>query len=147
MDKIHPLNFNPIILSYKEGNNFGRLLDMDFEIFGAGKLEYKLKINKSHLATPFASHGGLVSALMDSVLGICALSLVCEEGKIVSTIEMKLNFLAPVKLGDYLLGKANLLNKGNRIICIEGEILNQNEVLVAKGMGTFNAYPKEKAGY
>ena len=147
MDKIHPLNFNPIILAYKQGNNFGRLLDMDFEIFGPGKLEYKLTINKSHLATPFAAHGGLVSALMDSVLGICALSLVCEEGKIVSTIEMKLNFLAPVKLDDYLVGRAKLLNKGNRIICIEGEILNQNEVLVAKGMGTFNSYPKEKAGY
>lgn len=147
MDKIHPLNFNPIILAYNQGNNFGRLLDMDFEIFGPGKLEYKLKINKNYLATPFAVHGGLISALMDSVLGICALSLVCEEGKIVSTIEMKLNFLAPVKLDDYLVGKANLLNKGNRIICIEGEIFNQNDVLVAKGIGTFNSYPKEKAGY
>ncbi len=147
MYNIHPLNFNPIILSYNEGNNFGRLIDMDFEIFNPGKLEYKLKINKNHLATPFATHGGVVSALMDSILGVCALSLVCEEGKIVSTIEMKLNFLVPVKLNDYLVGKSNLLTKGNRIIITEGEIFNQNGILVAKGMGTYNSYPKEKAGY
>ena len=147
MDKIHPLNFNPIILSYKEGNNFGKLIDMDFEIFNPGELEYKIKINKNHLATPNAAHGGVVSSLMDSILGISALSLVCEEDKIVSTIEMKLNFLVPVKLDDCLLGKSKLLTKGNRIIITEGEIFNQNEVLVAKGMGTFNSYPKQKAGY
>jgi uncharacterized protein (TIGR00369 family) len=120
---------------------------MDFEIFSPGKLEYKIKINKNHLATPIAAHGGVISSLMDSILGICALSLVCEEEKIVSTIEMKLNFLVPVKLGDYLVGRSNLLTKGNRTIITEGEIFNQNGILVAKGMGTFNSYPKDKAGY
>jgi acyl-coenzyme A thioesterase PaaI-like protein len=60
---------------------------------------------------------------------------------------MKLNFLAPVRLGDQLTGTAIVLSKGNRIIVIEAEIKNQNGLLVAKGMGTFNAYPKEKAGY
>lgn len=147
MNIIHPLNFDPIILAYKEGNNFGRLIEMDFEIFGPGELEYKITIDEKHLATPFAAHGGVVSALMDSVLGICALSLVCEEGNIVSTVEMKLNFLAPVRPGDHLIGKSIVLSKGKRLIVTEAEIVNQKGVLVAKGMGTFNTYPKEKAGY
>jgi len=145
--KIHPLNFDPILLAYKEGNNFGRLLEMDFEIFGPGELSYSMTISEKHLATPFAAHGGVVSSLMDSVLGICALSLVCIDHKIVSTVEMKLNFLAPVRINDVLTGKSKVLTKGNRLIITEAEILNQNGVLVAKGMGTFNAYPKEKAGY
>ena len=147
MEKIHPLNFDPIILAYKKGNNFGRLIEMDFEIFNPGELEYKIKITEAHLATPYAAHGGVVSALMDSVLGISALSMVCVDDKIVSTVEMKLNFLAPVRLGDQLTGVAIVLSKGNRIVVTEAEIKNQNGLLVAKGMGTFNAYPKEKAGY
>ena len=144
---IHPLNFDPIILSYIEGNNFGRLLEMNFEIFDAGKLEYKITILEKHLATPSAAHGGVVSAVMDSVLGICALSLVCGDGYVVSTVEMKLNFLAPVRVHDQLIGKPFLLSKGKRLIVTEAEIVNQDGVIVAKGMGTFNAYPKERAGY
>jgi acyl-CoA thioesterase len=147
MEKIHPLNFDPIILAYKKGNNFGRLIEMEFELFNPGELEYKIKITEVHLATPYAAHGGVVSALMDSVLGISALSMVCTDDKIVSTVEMKLNFLAPVRLGDQLTGTAIVLSKGNRIVVTEAEIKNQNGLLVAKGMGTFNAYPKEKAGY
>ena len=147
MEKMHPLNFDPIILAYKKGNNFGRLIEMEFELFNPGELEYKIKITEAHLATPYSAHGGVVSALMDSVLGISALSMVCTDDKIVSTVEMKLNFLAPVRLGDQLTGTAIVLSKGNRIIVTEAEIKNQNGLLVAKGMGTFNAYPKEKAGY
>ncbi len=147
MEKIHPLNFDPIILAYKKGNNFGRLIEMEFELFNPGELEYKIKITEVHLATPYAAHGGVVSALMDSLLGISALSMVCTDDKIVSTVEMKLNFLAPVRLGDQLTGTAIVLSKGNRIVVTEAEIKNQNGLLVAKGMGTFNAYPKEKAGY
>jgi acyl-coenzyme A thioesterase PaaI-like protein len=58
-----------------------------------------------------------------------------------------LNFLAPVRLGDKLQGESFVLAKGKRLIVTEAEIRNQNNVLVAKGMGTFNVYPMEKAGY
>lgn len=147
MELIHPLNFDPIIVGYKKANNFGRLIDMDFDILGPGELEYKISISEKHLATPIAAHGGVLSTLMDSVLGICALSLFCTEGKIVSTVEMKISFLAPVFVNDKLIGRSKVLSKGKRLSVTEAEITNQNGVLVAKGMGTFNAYPKEKAGY
>jgi acyl-CoA thioesterase len=147
MELIHPLNFDPIIVGYKKANNFGRLIEMDFEILGPGELEYKISILEKHLATPIAAHGGVLATLMDSVLGISALSLFCTEGKIVSTVEMKISFLAPVFVNDQLIGRSKVLSKGKRLSVTEAEITNQNGVLVAKGMGTFNAYPKEKAGY
>lgn len=146
-EQIHPLNFDPIILAYKEGNNFGRLIEMDFVITAPGELVYTIQIDQKHLAVPFAAHGGVVASLMDSTLGICALSLVCTDGLIVSTVEMKLNFLAPVRPGDVLTGYSKLLSKGKKLVVTEADIINQNGVIVAKGMGTFNAYPKEKAGY
>jgi len=144
---LHPLNFDPIIIGYNKANNFGRLIEMDFEILGPGELEYKMIITEKHLATPIAAHGGVVSTLMDSVLGICALSLFCAEGKIVSTVEMKINFLAPVFANDRLIGRSKVLSKGKRLSVTEAEIMNQKGIVVAKGMGTFNAYPIEKAGY
>jgi uncharacterized protein (TIGR00369 family) len=143
----HPLNNDPIIQAYKKGNNFGRLLGMEFEITAPGKLIYAIAIDERHLAVPFAAHGGVVASLMDSTLGISALSLVCTEGMIVSTVEMKLNFLAPVRPGEKLRGTSMVLSQGKRIVVTEAEVRNQDHVLVAKGTGTFNAYPKEKAGY
>ena len=143
----HDLNQNSIIQGYVKGNNFGRLIGMDFEIVEAGVIEYHIQIEEKHLATPIASHGGVVASLMDSTTGISALSLVCEDGFIVSTVELKLNFLAPVFLGDKLIGKSSFLSRGKRLIVTEAEVLNQDGKLVAKGMGTFNVYPLKKAGY
>ena len=45
------------------------------------------------------------------------------------------------------MGEGKIDRKGNRIIIASGDIKAENRgVVVAKGMGTFNAYPKEKAG-
>ena len=143
----HPLNDNPIIQGYIEGNNFGRYINMDFEILNPGDIHYKIIIEDCHLATPIASHGGVIASVMDSTLGISALSLVCEEDQIVSTVNMNVNFLAPVRKGDVLNAFSRLLSKGKKLIVTEAEIYNQNDKIVAKGMGTFNIYPSHKAGY
>jgi len=49
-------------------------------------------------------------------------------------------------MGDCLDAHAKVIHSGNRIMVCEGTIVNQNGELVAKGIGTFNAYPVEKAG-
>ena len=141
------LNQHPIILAYIEHNAFGKLLDMHFSIAEIGVVNYQLKVTEKHLATPSSAHGGLISALLDATLGIGALSVVCNDEKVVSTVEMKVTFLSPAKLGDELIAKSVLLKAGKRLIFMEGDILNGKGVIVAKASGTFNAYPKEKAGY
>ena len=39
--------------------------------------------------------------------------------------------------------------KGNRLIIVSGDVfcVNRENSLIAKAMGTFNAYPAEKAGF
>ena len=144
---MNALNEHPLILHYIEMNRFGRLLGMDFSIQSPGNVEYKLNVKEEHLATPVSAHGGVISALLDATLGVGALSAVCEEEKVVSTIEMKVSFLRPVLLGDVLLATSEIIKKGNRILFAEATIRNQKDQIVAKASGTLNAYPKEKAGY
>lgn len=140
------LKNHPIIQKYIEFNNFGRTIGMDFTIESAGNVTYSMVITDIHLATPSTSHGGAIAGLMDAVLGVCGLSMVCMEGKIVSTVEMGMHFTKPARLNDHLIGRAQVVSKGNRIIIIEGKIYNQFEEVIARGSGTFNAYPKERAG-
>ena len=141
------LNKHPLVQLYIDHNNFGRILEMDFNIKGPGEISYSMPVTSLHLATPFAAHGGAISALMDATMGICALSKVLEEDKVVSTIELKISFVKPAFENDVLHASADVIKAGSRLIFVEGKIFNQNDELVAVGTGTFNAYPAAKAGF
>lgn len=141
------LNNDPLIIAYIDQNQFGRLLGMNFNIKESGIVEYHLKIQEKHLATPKAAHGGVVSALLDATVGVGALSTVCVENKVVATVEMKVTFFSPAYLNDDLTCTSELMKKGNRLIFMEGKVHNQEGKLIAKSSATLNAYSMEKAGY
>ncbi|KAB1064759.1 PaaI family thioesterase [Salibacter halophilus] len=136
-----------ILELYNKINKFGQDHDMKFEVPEPGKVIYRMKVQERHMATPVAIHGGMVAGMMDSVLGVAALSVSCERGRLVSTVEFKLNFLHPAHLGDELVGEGTVEEEGNRIIITSGVISAVNrDTVIAKGMGTFNSYPYEKSG-
>ena len=54
--------------------------------------------------------------------------------------------MKPAKLGATIIAKSEVISKGNRILVSEVKVYDGNQ-LIATGSGTFNAYPKEKAGY
>jgi uncharacterized protein (TIGR00369 family) len=138
-----------LVEQYISHNHFGETLGMEFKIIEPGLVHYFITIKSNHLATPKAAHGGVISALMDGLLGVTALSVSAPENKIISTVEFKINFLAPALLDDKLIGIGKVEQKGNRLIIVSGDIIcpERNNVVIAKAIGTFNAYPAEKAGY
>ena len=138
---------NPIVQGYIKSNNFGKLLEMNLEIIGPGEIIYKMPIKDNHLATPVAAHGGSICALMDASMGVCALSQVIRDMRVVSTIEMKISFVAPAIRGDVLTAKASLVKSGKSLLFVEGEIRNQEDKIIAIASGTFNSYPYQKVGF
>lgn len=141
------MQLNPLIVSYIEKNNFGRLLGMHFEINAPGEVVYSLQTNANHLATPLAIHGGCTAALLDATMGVGALSLVCESHKVVATLEMKVSFLKSILMDDELTAKSIVVKKGRSLIFMEAEVYNQKQQLVAKSSGTFTVMDAEKSGY
>ncbi|HAA01206.1 MAG TPA: hypothetical protein DEP18_08185 [Flavobacteriales bacterium] len=139
------MEMQQIIDEYIKANHFGRLLNMEFQIQEPGKIIYTLPSRKELLATETAMHGGALAAFMDAILGVAALSAVAGEGKRVATLELKISFLQAVPENDLLTGYGTVLKKGNRIVFSEGEIRNQNNEIIAKGSGTFTAYPIAKS--
>lgn len=139
---------HPLIKAYNDSNAFGKLLGMSFEILSPGAIIYSLTVKSEHLATPLAAHGGFTGALVDATLGVTALSAVCEKNQVVSTIEYKVNFLAPALLHDELEAHGKIIQQGRRILVVNCEVRAKNRnILVAQAMGTFNAYDATKAGY
>jgi uncharacterized protein (TIGR00369 family) len=134
-----------IIEAYKQSNVFGNNLGMVLKSADKNGVNYQMQINETHMATPLNAHGGVVASLMDGTLGVAALAHAVDRNHVVSTIEFKVNFIAPVLNGDILNAKGVVVHAGNRIIVCEGSISNQRDEIVAKGTGTFNSYPVEKA--
>jgi uncharacterized protein (TIGR00369 family) len=135
-----------ILEIYNQHNNFGRLLNMTYEVMETGKVAYHLKITSDLLATPIAAHGGAIAGFMDAIVGVAALSAVAPLNKVVSTIEFKINYVQPALLNDDLKGIGEILKQGNRILTVKGDIYNQKNELVATSLATLNAYPIEKSG-
>jgi uncharacterized protein (TIGR00369 family) len=138
------MNAEKILELYNEMNNFGRMMKMHFEVIRPGEIIYHLEITAEHLATREVAHGGALAGYMDAILGVAALSGIGDEGKLVSTVEFKITYLSPARKGDQLKGIGKVIKKGKRMVFAEGEIINQNNEVIAKGTGTFIAYPVEK---
>ena len=136
---------NTLLEIYNKVNTYGNVRNMEFTVIVPGHIKYTFPLNSNEESSPGVVHGGSVAGFMDAVMGVAALSLATEKGNLVSTVEFKLNFLAPVFSTDVLKGEGMVVFSGKRIYVTEGKIWNQDNVLVAMATGTFNAYPAEKS--
>ena len=81
-----------LIEQYIAQNNFGRTLGMDFKIIESGLVHYFITIKPEHLATPKAAHGGVISALMDGLLGVTAQSVSEKDNHIIQQLSLNSNY-------------------------------------------------------
>ncbi|MCO5260537.1 MAG: PaaI family thioesterase [Crocinitomicaceae bacterium] len=133
-----------IVELYKMSNEFGRTIDFEYDILPNGDVVNRITIDKKHLATPVAAHGGVLAALADSTLGVAALAESQKEGNLVSTVEFKINYLKPAFLGDVISGVSRVRKVGKKLIFVEADFVNQKDELIATASGTFNQYPFTK---
>ena len=134
-----------IIQKYINHNEFGRLLGLEFKIPELGECLYHFHVDSKFTSTPKVAHGGFIAALMDATMGVGALSLVCDEMKVVSTLEIKVSFLRPVKSQSEVFCRSNVVKKGKTIIFMSAELRDSDNNLYATGSGTFNCYDAVKA--
>lgn len=106
----------------------------------------RLPLDERHQGAPGIAHGGTITALMDSALGICAMKYAQEQGKVTSTVEMKVNFLKPAPLGATLVTSTKILSAGRSLIVVSGEaVIEGPATKVAFATGTFNLYNSQSS--
>ena len=133
---------------FKSINKYDLDNAMTFEIHSPGSITYKMTVQEKHLSSPNTAHGAAIAGFMDCVLGLCALSEAITHDNLTSTVEFKINFIRPVKLGEELTGSGKIIHKGKSLIISSGEIrISGSNELVAMGQGTFNLYPFAKKDF
>jgi len=133
---------------FKSINKYDLDNAMTFEIHSPGSITYKMTIQDKHLSSPNTAHGATIAGFMDCVLGLSALSEAITRDNLTSTVEFKINYIRPVKLGEELIGTGQVVHKGKSLMISQGEIrISGTNELVAMGQGTFNTYPFSKKDF
>jgi len=99
-----------------------------------GKSEIALPLGPHHLNSWDVAHGGVTMTLLDIALACAARSLAEPETGLV-TIEMKTNFMQPGTGSLRALGR--VLHRTTTMAYCEGEVLDEQDRLIAKALGTF----------
>ncbi len=141
---MHP-HLDELMEFFRSQNKFAQSMGHEFEINHDDKIIYRLKIKEMHLSSPGVAHGGALAGFMDSVLGLTTLYEAFKRNLICSTVEFKLNFIRPAKLGDTLMGVGKVEYWGNSLVVTSADVFDESTMeIVLKGQGTFNLYPLAK---
>jgi uncharacterized protein (TIGR00369 family) len=102
---------------------------------GASRLE--IILGKKHLQPFGIVHGGVYSTLVDAA-GFWACYSLLEPGLGLTTVEMKLNYLAPAK-GGRLIGLGRCIKQGRNLSLADANIEDAEGRLLAHGTVTLMA--------
>lgn len=78
--------------------------------------------------------GGMLAAMLDQTLSP-ALAMVLGPREFPPTIEIKVNFISPAKIGR-ILGTGRIVNVGRSICFLEGQLSDDRKNLLATAMAT-----------
>jgi acyl-CoA thioesterase len=101
---------------------------------GEGRCVWAMKVEDVHRNPYGVVHGGILFTLVDYAMG-GALTSVLESGQRCTTLEIKINYLAPATDGE-VRAEAWVVSKGGRIAVMEAKVTT-GETLLAVATGSF----------
>ena len=122
-------------MRFKPPGPLAELLGIRAETLGEGEARVGLTLSDDHLNPYGVVHGGVVYSLADTAMG-AALVTRLAPGERCTTLEIKINYLAPVTAGD-LTVDARLLQRTRRVGVLEARVRGAGDTLVALATGTF----------
>ncbi len=100
-----------------------------------------LTIRDDHLSPSGAVHGGVISGFLDFSCG-CAVFASLEQGQLCSTVELNVKYFKPLRSGDQILARAEVVSQGKSLCSVLAKVYKQDQadVTLAMATGTFNIY-------
>ncbi len=81
-------------------------------------------------------HGGMLGAQIDTAIGTAVFGALRGKGQVV-TIEYKVSFYRPGRLGDVLTARAEVMHLGRATAAGQAHVVDQNGNLVGHGTASF----------
>jgi uncharacterized protein (TIGR00369 family) len=121
---------------------FFTLLSMEIRSLGPGESHLEVGVQEKHFQPYGMVHGGVCASLVDASAFWAVYPLMAEDIGL-TTVELKLNYLAPVSEGR-LICKGKSIKAGNTICLAEASVEDDKGNLVAHGTSTMMIIPSLK---
>lgn len=103
----------------------------------AGRCELNLPLQDVHANAYGSLHGGVVASLVDTASGVAAWTM-ADRGERVSTVELKVNFIAGVSaMEGELKAVGAVIHRGRTTAVVEADVTDGAGRLIARSLGTF----------
>ncbi len=112
-----------------------RLLSMELREFDIGTSLLEIELQEKHLQPFGAVHGGVFSTIIDAAT-FWALYGEIDEQSGMTSVDLKLNYLAPAKAQGKLIAKGRRIKIGRTLGLGEAEVTNEEGKIVAHGAST-----------
>jgi uncharacterized protein (TIGR00369 family) len=110
------------------------LLSLEIVSLGAGSSVLRIDVQQKHLQPYGIVHGGVYSSMIDAACFWAGYTEI-EDGLAMTTVEMKVNYLAPAKDGVFM-AEGKVVKTGKTICLSEALISDQAGRLLAHGTAT-----------
>ncbi|RKQ35749.1 PaaI family thioesterase [Oceanobacillus halophilus] len=106
-----------------------------FEIvsFKEGSVKLKLPIRKYLLNANNTLHGGVHATMLDLIMGMTIRSATKTR---CTTVNLNVTYLSSTTEGT-IFATGKILKQGYKLVSVEGELVDEEGILLAKGVGTF----------
>jgi uncharacterized protein (TIGR00369 family) len=118
---------------------FHQWAGMDLLEVGDGEAELVMDLLPHHFNPQVIVHGGIISALADSAIGL-ALRSQLRSGMTHRTAQLDVHFLAKGE-GNRLIGRGRALHLGRQMGYGEGEVVDADGRVLARASATFIVLP------
>ena len=121
MDKFKQISIKPGFMKHNGGVLFKKISETEYQ--------FKSKINENHLNAAGITHGGYLSALIDSGAGTAAHR--AADNMPCVTISLDLKFIGSSKIGDEIIGYTKILKKTNTLVFLFCELKCNNKIITS----------------
>jgi uncharacterized protein (TIGR00369 family) len=113
-----------------------RLLGFEIEQISEGLVTFAFEPAEFHYNPLGTVHGGIVTTVLDSAMG-CAVQSRLRAGLTYTTLELKVNFLRPVRVTTgRVRGEGKLVHLGGRVATAEAHLVDESGALYAHATST-----------
>ena len=127
---------------------FNRFVGLKVEDLERGQALLKIPFFPQAIGDPFrpALHGGLLSMLADTAGGLAVFTQI-QDDQVVSTLDLRIDYLRPGQIKCDLFGSAKVLRLGKRIGVTQTTLYHHNQDLpIATAIAAYNIVDSKGLG-
>jgi acyl-CoA thioesterase len=116
-------------------NHFPQLLGIELDTIEPGSARLSVEVTQKLLQLQGIMHGGAIATLIDTAVAFAIVGVSGPDDRF-TTVEMKVNYLAPINEGR-ITAEARLIRDGRRIVVADCDVYDSKGKLAAKGLLTY----------